>query len=195
MSYSCLEELQVDLDLYALDKTTILSKVGCKYDDGWFVITNDGICHLFDEDGNPDDIKKITRLKEDYIRKDITKIVIPDSTMSIGDYAFYDCYGLTNVIIPASVTSIGYQTFYNCRNLANMTIPDGVTSIEIYAFSWCIKLTSVTIPDSVTSIGRYAFEYCSNLINLTFKDKTLEQVKKIRGYPWGIEDESIIQVG
>ena len=31
MSYSCLEELQVDLDLRMLDKTVILSNVGCKY--------------------------------------------------------------------------------------------------------------------------------------------------------------------
>ena len=70
MSYSCLEELQVDLDLHTLDKTPVLSKAGRRYDDGWLVITNNGYCHLFDKDGNLDDIKKITQLKEEHIRKD-----------------------------------------------------------------------------------------------------------------------------
>ena len=46
MSYSCIEELQLDLDLHALDKTEVLSKAGCKYDDGWLIVTDDGICHL-----------------------------------------------------------------------------------------------------------------------------------------------------
>ena len=52
MSYSCLEELQVDLDLHALDKTNVLSNAGSKYDNGWLIVTDDGICHLFDKDGN-----------------------------------------------------------------------------------------------------------------------------------------------
>ena len=46
MSYSCLEELQVDLDLHTLDKTLVLSKAGRKYNNGWFVVTDDGNCHL-----------------------------------------------------------------------------------------------------------------------------------------------------
>ena len=73
MSYSCLEELQVDLDLHMPDKTLVLSKAGCKYKNGWLVITDDGICRLFDRDGNPDDVKKVTQLEEKHIRKDIKK--------------------------------------------------------------------------------------------------------------------------
>ena len=36
---------------------------------------------------------------------------IPDGVTSIGDYAFYYCYGLTSVTIPESVTSIGECAF------------------------------------------------------------------------------------
>ena len=217
MSYSCLEELQVDLDLHTLDKTNILSKVGCQCNNGWFVVTDDGICHLFDKDGNLDDIKKITQLKEKHIRKDITKIVIPDSVTSIGSYVFYYCSGLKSVTIPGNVmeigyrafshcsglvsvtilngvTSIGYRAFSCCEELTNVTIPNTVTSIGDEAFEYCSRLTSVTIPDSVTSIGSWAFYNCNGLINLTFKGKTLKQVKKMKDYSWGIEDESIIKV-
>lgn len=225
MSYSCLEELQVDLDLHTLDKTIVLSKAGRKYKskagrkykNGWFVVTDDGVCHLFDEYGNLDDIKKITQLEEKHIRRDITKIALPDSIMRIKKYAFWGCTWLTSVTIPDSVTSIGTGAFFNCSGLMSVMIGNGVSSIMPYAFNSCISLTSVTIPDSVTSIGYEAFRGCSGLTsvtipnsvtsigtwafcncgkltNLTFKDKTLEQVKKMKYYPWGIEDESIIHV-
>ena len=219
MSYSCLEELQVDLDLHTLNKTDVLSKAGRKYNDGWLVITNDGYCHLFDKDGNLDDIKKITQLEENHIRYDITKIVIPDRATSIGMSAFEDCHSLTSVTIPDSMTSIGDWAFGGCRSLMSMTIGNSVTNIGYWAFACCHRLMSVTIPNSVMSIGNYAFEYCSGLTSVTigngvtrtsigdrafggcnkltdlrFKDKTLEQVKKMEYYPWGIEDESIIRV-
>ena len=171
MSYSCLEELQVDLDLHTLDKIDILSKAGCIYDDGWSVITDDGICHLFEKDGKLDNIRKIKQLEEKYIKTDIKKIVIPDSATSIGEFAFSFCRRLTSVTIPDSVTSIGSQAFYNCSGL-----------------------TSVTIGNNVTSIGYQAFEYCNKLTDLRFKGKTLKQVRKMDYYPWGIEDESIISV-
>ena len=49
-------------------------------------------------------------------------VVIPSSykglpVTSIGDYAFFECFGLTSIIIPDSVTSIGVEAFYNCSNL------------------------------------------------------------------------------
>ena len=171
MSYSCLEELQVDLDLHTLDKTNVLSKAGRKYNNGWFIVTDDGHYHLFDRDGNLDDIKKITRLEEKHIRKNIIKIIIPDSVVRIESAAFYGCNWLASVTIPDSVMSIGAWAFHNCHSL-----------------------TSVMIPDGIMSIGNWAFNYCDALENLTFKGKTLEQVKKMNSYPWGIEDESIIQV-
>lgn len=172
MSYSCLEELQVDLDLHMLDKTIILSNAGCQCNEGWFVITDDGHCHLFSKDGNLDDIRKVTCLNEEHIRQDIKMIIIPDS-----------------------VTSIGYSAFRFCSWLTSVTIPDSVTSIEKCAFRYCSGLMSVTIPNSVMSIGSFAFFSCDKLTNLTFKNKTIEQVKKMKYYPWGIEDKSIIQVG
>ena len=122
----------------------------------------------------------------------LINVTIPDSVTSIGDYAFYNCSGLTSVTIPDSVTSIGAGAFEYCNGLTSVTISDSVTSIGWRAFDGCSGLTSMMIPNSVTSIRLYAFYGCSGLINLTFEGKTLEQVKKMRGYPWGIEDESII---
>lgn len=146
----------------------------------------------------------------------LTSIMIPDSVILIEDNAFYNCSSLTNVIIPNSVINIGNYAFFNCFNLESVTIGNGVTHIRHYAFSYCSNLTSIMIPNSVTSIGGNAFYNCSSLTNVTignsvvniwddtflncvnlksviFKGKTLEQVKAMENYPFGINDESIIR--
>ena len=87
----------------------------------------------------------------------VTKLTIPDSVTSIGNYTFYRCTGLTSVTIPDSVTSIGSSAFNGCTGLTSITIPDSVTRIGGSAFSGCEGLTSIIIPDNVTSIGRSAF--------------------------------------
>ena len=101
--------------------------------------------------------------------KALTSITIPNSVMSIGNSAFYDC-ALTSVTIPDSVTSIGNCAFQDCRALTSVTIPDGVTSIGNGAFYDC-ALTSITIPNSVTSIGNTAFNSCKNLTSITVANR------------------------
>ena len=115
---------------------------------------------------------------------------IPNSVLSIDEWAFSRCSGLTSVTMPNSVTNIGYaafaycsnlisstignkvnnigdMAFYNCSSLNSVTIGDNVTSIGKEAFSECTSLTSVCIPNSVTNIGNFAFYYCSGLTSVT----------------------------
>jgi M6 family metalloprotease-like protein len=89
--------------------------------------------------------------------------IIPGTVTSIGDYAFYYCYGLTSVTIPITVTTIGNYAFLACYVLTSITIPSAVTSIGTSAFSSCSGLTSVIIPSSVTSIGINPFMSCTKL--------------------------------
>ena len=83
--------------------------------------------------------------------------IIPNSVTSIGNSAFYGCYGLTNVNIPNSVTSIGNSAFYGCYGLTNLTLGNSVTSIGDCAFGGCSGLTNLTLGNSVISIGHSAF--------------------------------------
>ena len=54
---------------------------------------------------------------------------------SIGEGAFYCCYGLTSVTIPNSVTSIGNQAFEDCRNIENVyCYAEEVPSTDFDAF-------------------------------------------------------------
>ena len=101
------------------------------------------------------------------LKSKLTKVVILNSVMSIGNFAFYGCRSLTSVTIPNSVTSIGYSAFRDCHGLTSVSIGNRVTSIWSMAFCNCPGLMSVTIPDSVTSIGGGAFDGCTRLMAVT----------------------------
>ena len=131
-----------------------------------------------------------------YVPESLETVIITGGE-SIGEYAFYHCWGITSIEIPSSVTSIGSKAFSGCSRLESITIPfvgqyadetgatyfsyifDGVpaslktviiisgTSISDSAFNYCEGITSVSILSSVTSIGNQAFHHCSGLESIT----------------------------
>ena len=163
------EELRVQLDIN--DPAEVLMSTGKQYsDDKWFVICDDGICHLFANDGSECNVSEVIVMSSRIVLEEVKKVVIPDSITCISNYAFWNCSRLTSVTIPDSVKNIGDEAFWNCS-----------------------RLTSVTIPDSVKSIGEYAFFNCVKLASIAFKGKSLEEVKHMKCYPWGIKDTSVIK--
>ena len=210
-------ELQILLDLNCGNEVAILDKHASWARYGYlFIDSEDGQCYLFDKNGKIDDIKKMKALYIGYVKKDIKKIAIPESVESIGPWAFYSCKSLKSIEIPDNVKrieeavffnctslqnveilegveSIGESAFRNCPSLKSIKIPDSVKSIGDGAFQYCTSLKSVKIPKSVKSIGESAFRDCPSLKEIIFKGKTMDQVKTIVWYPWGIEDESIIK--
>lgn len=82
------------------------------------------------------------------------------SVTSIGDRAFQGSFsgsGLTDITIPNSIISIGDYAFFRCSSLTSFTIPNSVTSIGRSAFNCCYSLTNITIPNSITSIRDSTF--------------------------------------
>ena len=118
---------------------------------------------------NPEDFEIVDGVLKKY-KGDGGDVVIPDSVMSIGESAFYNCTSLKSISIPDSVTSIGNYAFYRCFRLTSVIIPNRVTSVGDYAFSECGSLPSVSIPDSVTSIGECAFSSCDSLTSVSIPD-------------------------
>ena len=102
-----------------------------------------------------------------FVPIDITSKDIPNSVITIQDYAFAHCSLINYVTIPNSVTTIGDKAFQNCTGLKTATIGNSVTSIGELAFWNCTNLTSVSVGDHVSKIGRCAFGGCSNLTSLS----------------------------
>ena len=171
MTYS---ELQIYFDL--LDPTDrfdfIIENLPCyEISSKLFAVCDDGDCHLFDKNGNECDINEVKEIEEfKYNYKKLNNIKIPNHITNIGKYTFSCCTNLTSIMIPDGVMNIRYCAFYNCKNLK-----------------------SIEIPDSVKSIGNCPFESCENLKSVVFKGKTIDQVKEMENYPFGIEDELIIR--
>lgn len=90
---------------------------------------------------------------------------LPDSLISIGNYAFNGCNGFSNaLVIPSSVTVIGNNAFQSCSSLTgDLIIPYGVVSINA-SFYGCSGLDGrLVLPDTLHTIGGGSFQNCSNL--------------------------------
>ena len=94
------------------------------------------------------------------------KYTIPNTVMSINQYAFSYCEKLSTIEILANVSTLENYTFQNCSNLTAVVLPDSLQKIGNRCFSKCSSLRTITIPDSVTAMDYYAFEECSSLENV-----------------------------
>ena len=98
------------------------------------------------------------------------------SITSIGDDAFWGCWGLTSITIPNSVTSIGNQAFGSCSGLTSIQVENGNpiydsrnncnAIIETSTNTLITGCMNTVIPNSITSIGDYALSG-SSLTSIT----------------------------
>ena len=169
---SCYEEFEIQCTLTGISKIDILKKIGHKISKYYVFISDDGIFNWFDLKANHiKDPGVLKKLNEKYIPKNITKCDIPDS-----------------------VTRIDYSAFCYCTYLKEVDIPNNIIRIDSDAFWQCESLETITIPAAnVTYIGYNVFKYCKSLKEVIFKGKTLDEIERMKNYPFGIKDESIIK--
>ena len=97
---------------------------------------------------------------------EIVHLTIPDGVSSIGNYAFFRCYGIKSAVFPSSLISIGNDAFLGCTQLASVNFNNGLQSIGTSAFEGCSALSGVALPSTLESIKGAAFSKCSSLTSI-----------------------------
>lgn len=90
-------------------------------------------------------------------------------------------------------TEFTQQMFFGLPllEILNVNIPDGITTIASFAFNITPNVQTIALPRTVTNIHSSAFFWCISLESLTFKDRTIDEVRSMEGYPWDVSPEKI----
>ena len=171
---------------------------GISDDNGLIVINND----LSYYNGNdrviriPDGVKRIN--SNGFSKQNrIVKVVLPESLVSIGTYAFGGCQNLREIDITSKTTDIDRAAFGDCKKLADekgfvifnnvmfeyfgneskVEVPNGVEIIGAHAFLSVVnnKIEEIIIPETVHTIEDGAFSCCRNLKRVEMP-KTLKKL-------------------
>lgn len=96
-------------------------------------------------------------------------------SLTIGSYAFNNCFvdanSSANIILPNTTTSIGQYAFKDCIGIGKISFTQGastLSTIDDNTFEGCTNLESICIPSTVTDISTYAFKDCSALTKVYY---------------------------
>lgn len=129
----------------------------------------------------PDGVTRIR--KSAFSRSKISKVIFPDSMVSLQNEAFYGCEYLTEIdfghgieqiggngnqhifsgcsmkklVFPPQVKEIGINAFFSCGKLKEVIFNEGLEIIQRGAFSSCPRLTEINLPASIKKVGPDAF--------------------------------------
>ena len=87
----------------------------------------------------------------------LKRIIIPDSVIFIGQYAFADCRLLDEIILPPRVDKIRKATFLNCASLSKVKLAKAIFRIESNAFTGT-AIQAIELPHKNLTIESGAFD-------------------------------------
>lgn len=97
-------------------------------------------------------------------------LTIPNSIITIRDYAFYRCDLLSGTLVfPNSMNTIGVNAFQYCTGFTEVIMGINLMIVGNRSFSNCTGLQKVILPDVVTVIGIEAFRYCDQLAEINMQ--------------------------
>ena len=132
---------------------------------------------------------------------------IKEGTLTIDDYAFFNCKNLTSVVIPDSVRSINRAAFAGCTNLSNIEIHNGTVRMgdnvlsgtayynnsqnwendALYLGTTLMNVkenyrNELIIKDGTTGVAAYAMDRCNGITGVKFP----ESLEYLEYLPFGI---------
>lgn len=126
-------------------------------------LTNGGMANL----GRVDDD---TIIAEEFQAKNfISKVIIPEDVIEIGEKAFKDCCNLEEVVLPNGLKRIHSSAFENCKKLKKINLPNSV-EIGQRTFSGCEVLSDIVLPEKIDAIPKECFDCCRSLKEITLPE-------------------------
>lgn len=111
----------------------------------------------------------------------LTTCPLPNGTLSVGHYAFFNCTSLpSDNLFPVGLREIGAYAFMNCTKLSKVVLPEGLHTLQDYAFENCPGITEMVLPESLVYLGDNLFgnqrgsNNISNLNTLTINSTDLD---------------------
>ena len=104
-----------------------------------------------------------------YYNRRITKVCVPETITSWGDYAFAGCDKLTDVKIMTG--DVGHYAFSSCKELKTVQLSKNTKTIGMYSFYNCKKLETIDL-SNVTRLCQDAFSQCMSLISANIENVT-----------------------
>lgn len=92
-------------------------------------------------------------------------VIIGEKCNGVPDEAFKGAKALSAIVLPDSVISIGKLAFYQCYDLVYVS-SNGVNEIDEYAFAYCNALFNIDI-SSAERVAKGALYSCSSLNSIT----------------------------
>jgi len=123
----------------------------------------------------------------------INKIELPETLLTIGDWALSGNKLLKEISIPASVTLIGKEAFCQCNSLEQVDfnnkqrLTNARSCREIQfgtgVFTGCASLAEVELPIGLKYISPYTFSFCNSLKRLIIPNTVTEISPLALGFP------------
>lgn len=122
-------------------------------------------------------VSKPPKWMSDYAKK-ITRIVVMEGVISIGEKAFYtgpypQQIKPEEILLPGSLREIADYAFANSVH-GSLTLPEGLQEIGEGAFVNCKITGELRVPGTVRRIGKQAFNSCEELETLVMADGVQE---------------------
>ncbi|MBR2650600.1 MAG: leucine-rich repeat protein [Clostridia bacterium] len=110
-----------------------------------------------------------------FLESTAREIILPDSLISIGGYAFAGTKLLSKINLPTSLLRLGEGAFSFASAISEIEVPCGISKIETFTFRGCRSLKRARLAKGVRSIGFGAFEHCGFLTEISLPD-TVEKI-------------------
>lgn len=101
----------------------------------------------------------------------LVNVEIPNTVEIIGNSAFHTCSNLKKVdLSKTKIVSLSSSSFRNCENLKEIILPEKLNNLGTYTFYGCKNLKTIYIPETVSGMGSNIFNSCQNLEFVTLGD-------------------------